>query len=64
MRTSKAVNFFMWEIIAVFFIVSFTPLMDKIPESELGGVVLIVFQLIWIMLALFSLLMGLVQMRR
>lgn len=63
--SSKTLQFFMWEMLAIFFIVSYTPLIDKIPVADSSGtIVLIVFKLIWIMFALFSLLMGLIQMRR
>jgi hypothetical protein len=64
-KTQKMINFFMWEILAIFFIVSYSPLLDKIPVTDSSGeVVSIVFKLIWILLALFSLLMGLIQSRR
>ena len=60
----KRVNFFMWELLAVFFIISYSELSSKIPVDELGTIVSLIFPILWIMLALFSLLMGLIQMRR
>ena len=64
MRASKGVNFIIWEVLALFFIMSYSELSLMIPiEDTFGGALTVIFALLWGMLGLFSILMGIVQLR-
>lgn len=63
-KIDRSVQFILWEILSLFFILSYLELEGKIPTGDtFGGAIGVIFDLLWIMLALFSLLMGFWKLR-
>jgi hypothetical protein len=62
---SNKLQFFLWELVAVFFIMTYDLILNLVSVSgPVETAIIYIIKLFWILMALISLLIGLVSMRR